>query len=183
MDLNAWGPESSGPSFIYLLPGLGWHGDHVLWLWTRTPVCYSLSVTGILIAWGLGPERETFPRTWDAHGLEWSSIESHEHHSDSFCWCEKWNTSPLIPRGRIRLHLEEMAGSHYRTACRMGNTPAAPTENTSCSRQTHGSVWQIPTEGSFFEALEVLIRSYGHSIGAQNVDPQRYGSICSGTDH
>lgn len=90
MDLNAWGPESSGPS---LHISATWAGmtrwPAVLWLWTRTPVCYSLSVTGILIAWGLGPERETFPRTWGyAHGLEWSSTESHEHHSDSFCWWE-----------------------------------------------------------------------------------------------
>lgn len=58
----------------------------------------------------------------DAHGLEWPNLERHEHHSDSFCW---WITSPPVSKGRIRLHLEEMAGSHYRRACRMGNTPVA----------------------------------------------------------
>lgn len=126
MDLNAWGPESSGPS---LHISATWAGmtrwPAVLWLWTRTPVCYSLSVTGILIAWGLGPERETFPRTWGTlmalNDLALKVMSITQTHSVG----EKWNTSPLIPRGRIRLHLEEMAGSHYRTACRMGNTPAA----------------------------------------------------------
>lgn len=69
MDLNAWGLESSGPSLH--LSGICWDDKvtcYTLTLDQDTYVLQPFTVPEILIAWWLGPERETFTgpggRSW-----------------------------------------------------------------------------------------------------------------------
>lgn len=111
--------------FIFLVSGLGWQGD-LLYSDSARHLC----VTAFHCARDphsmvAGSWEGDFHRTWGTlmvlNDLALKVTSITRTHSV----VEKRITSLLIFEGRIRLHLEEMAGSHYRRARNMGHTPVA----------------------------------------------------------
>ena len=112
--------------FVFLVSGLGWQGDLLYsdsgpgHLCVRASHCARDPHSMVAGSW-----EGDFHRTWGTlmvlNDLALKVTSITRTHSVA----EKWITSLLIFKGRIRLHLEEMAGSHYRRACRVGNTPVA----------------------------------------------------------